>query len=245
VSIVLSLALAAAARVAAAPAPAPAAPAARLRVAVVSLRAPPQLTFTGKNAAQAIASEARRAPGVEVLGPDEVERMLGRAGMLGLVECGEAPQCLSERSKPLGVDRVVAGALSQSQESYQVLVVHVDARTARVLSSFEREVPIASRRLAAEVAGATPALLRGEPGRRGVLEVVSDPPGAEVEIDGESAGRTPVRREMLPGKHSVRVTRSGYQVQEPTWVDVAPARVTQHQARLFPVPGAASRGGSP
>lgn len=238
-SIALSLALAAAARVTPAPAPVPAA---RLRVAVISLRAPPQLTFTGKSAAQAMASEARLAPGFEVLGPDEVERKLGRAGMLGLVECGEAPRCLSERSKPLGVDRVVGGALSQTEESYQVLVVHVDARTARVLSTFEREVPIASRRLAAEVAGATPALLRGESGRRGVLEVVSDPPGAEVEIDGESAGRTPVRREMLPGKHSVRVTRSGYQVQEPAWVEVGPGRVTQHQARLFPLPGS-SRGG--
>ncbi len=229
--------------IAAAPAPAapPPAPAARLRVAVISLRAPPQLTFTGKSAAQAIASEAQRTPGFEVLGPDDVEKKLGRAGMLGLVECGEAPQCLSERSKPLGVDRVVGGALSQTPESYQVLVVHVDARTARVFSSFEREVPIASRRLAAEMAGATTSLLRGESGRRGVLEVVSDPPGAEVEIDGEAAGRTPVRREMMPGKHQVRVTRSGYQVQEPTWVEVAPGRVTQHQARLFPVPGS-SRG---
>jgi len=239
VNVALSLALAAAARMAA-PTPAPAA---RLRVAVVSLRAPPQLTFIGKSAAQAIASEARRTPGFEVLDPDEVEKRLGRAGMLGLVECGEAPQCLSERSRPLGVDRVVAGALSQTEESYQVLVVQVDGRTGRVLSSFERAVPLASRRLAAEVAGATPALLRGESGLRGVLEVVSDPPGAEVEIDGESAGRTPVRRQLLPGRHSVRVTRSGYQVQEPTWIEVEPGRVTQHQARLFPVPGAASRGG--
>ncbi len=92
------------------------------------------------------------------------------------------------------------------------------------------------------MAGATPALLRGESGRRGVLEVVSDPPDAEVEIDGEPSGHTPVRREVLPGKHSVKVTRSGYQVQEPTWVEVAPGRVTQHQARLYPLPGMAHGG---
>lgn len=38
----------------------------------------------------------------------------------------------------------------------------------------------------------------------------SDPPGAEVRIDGEIVGTTPLERPVIPGKRVVRVTKEGY-----------------------------------
>ncbi len=207
-----------------------------LKVAVVPLRAPAKLTYTGKSASLSIAAEARKM-GHEVVGPEELERRLGRAASLGLVDCGGAPRCLAERAKALQVDRVVGGTLSQAEDRYRVSVVHVDARSGEIVASFDREVPVASRRLGAEVATATPPLLRGEADRPGVLEVTSDPPGAEVEIDGTPAGTTPLRRELRPGKHQVRLRLAGYLDQAPAWVEVTAAGVTPHRVRLHRPPG--------
>ncbi len=226
-----ALAYLAAAALAAAPAPG-----ATLRVAVVSLRAPPQLMFTGKSAAGAMAAEASRAGGYRVMGPDEVERALGRDGTRRLVACGDEARCLAERARPLGVDRVLAGVLSRGESAYRVAVVHVDVRTGAVVGALARDIPIGSRRLAADLSRATAALLRGGAEQAGTLEVVSDPPGAQVLVDGEPVGAAPVSRAVKPGKHAVEARRAGYMVQEPHWVDVAAEGVTTHRVKLYPIP---------
>lgn len=65
------------------------------------------------------------------------------------------------------------------------------------------------------------ALTDGRPGRRGFLMVRSLPPGARVDIDGEPAGTTPLRRMVAAGEHRVRVTPSAGEPRERT-VEVTP-----------------------
>ncbi len=46
---------------------------------------------------------------------------------------------------------------------------------------------------------------------RGILDVSSDPPGAEVVIDGAASGKTPLKRPLTAGPHTVEVRLAGYE----------------------------------
>ena len=203
------------------------------RLLVASLKAPPRLTFTGKSAADAIAREAGQAGTFEVAGPEELERRHGRAAAQRLTDCADDARCLADVARSLGADRVVAGWLSQTETTYLVGVVLVDVRTGEAVASFTREVPIASRKLQAELAAATPALLRGEMDLPGTLAVLSNVDGAEVSVNDQPVGRTPVNVRLKPGRHQVQVSKAGYMRQEPHWVVVSAGETTVDEVRLL------------
>jgi hypothetical protein len=211
--------------------PAAAAP----RVAIVTLDAPPQLHFTGRSIAEALAKEAAAA-GFEVVGPGKVEEQLGRGPHAALVRCADEARCLADRGGRLKVDRIVGGRLDKRGTSYRVALVHADAATGARLSGLEREIPVASRRLQRDVAAAAAGLLAGGEEATGVLRVATDLPGAEVSIDDVPAGRTPVARVVKPGKHKVKVSLEGCADAEPIWVAVEAGAIVEHRPRLYRIP---------
>lgn len=213
-----------------------AARAADVKLAVVALDAPPELTYMGKSTAEAFAREARRAGGWDVMEPSRVEASLGRDGTRELVRCGDDARCLSEKARTLGVERIVGGSLRRRGESYRVALVHADAATGARLAGMEREIPVASRRLQRDVAAAAPALLAGEKDATGVLRVVTETPGALVTIDGADVGATPLDRVVKPGKHKVKVAGAGFQDAAPVWVEVPANGIVEHRPRLYPIP---------
>jgi hypothetical protein len=211
----------------------PGAPDARL--AVVAFDAPEELRFSGKRAADALAVEAVGGAW-QVMGPEAVERRLGREGTQALSRCAADARCLAGRAGPLGVERVVGGFLVRAGAAYRVVAVLADVRTGRELARFERLVPIAARRLESDVVAATPALLRGERDGLGRLTVVTDEPGLTVAIDGVTVGTTPVTREVRPGSHEVRVWGDGWARADPVWVDVAAGGEVVHRPRVYDLP---------
>ncbi len=212
-----------------------AAPSAGARLAVVPLEAPPELTYTGKGAAEAFAAEAARS-GFTVVTPAQVEERLGRAGAQALVRCADDARCLATRAAALGVDRVVCGWLRQRGGAYRVALVQADARTGARLGRVEREVPVASRRLDREIALAAPLLLGGEGDAKGVLSVVTTPPGALVTLDDVPVGTTPLRQEVRPGRHKVQVAATGYAEAAPVWLEVPAHATVEHRPRLYEIP---------
>jgi hypothetical protein len=216
------------------------------RIAVVALSAPPDLTFMGKGVASMVADAAAHEKAFEIVGPDAVEKQLGRAANEALVRCADDARCLAQKSTALGVDRVIGGWLARTDATYRVVLVHADARTGARIGNVDREIPIASRRLRADVTAATPVLVRGEVEALGTLTLESDPPFADVTIDDAPAGTTPVSQELKPGKHKVQISKAGYVLREPFWVDV-PARdevtqrVTLHQIPARDRPSARTR----
>jgi hypothetical protein len=205
------------------------------RLAVVSLESPPELTFTGKSTAEAFAVEAAKS-GFEVIPPSKVEEKLGRAATQELVRCADDPKCLSARSSALGVDRVVGGWLRKRGETYRVMLVHADARTGKRLGAIEREIPVASRRLQKEIALAAPLLLGGEGDAKGVLSIVTTPPGALVTVDDVPVGTTPLTQSVRPGRHKVQVAATGYADAAPVWLDVPANATVEHRPRLYEIP---------
>jgi len=210
--------------------------AARPRLAVVALDAPDDLRFTGKKVADAVAVEVAGSGAYQVMGPEAVERKLGRDGTTALSRCADDAGCLAERAAGLGVDRVVGGFLGRVADAYRVAVVHVDVRTRAPVARFDRRIPVASRRLETDVAAVVPGLLRGDRDPPGRLTVVTDEPGVTVAIDGETVGTTPVTRDVLPGQHEVRVWGDGYARADPIWVDVASGEEVVHRPRIYDIP---------
>jgi hypothetical protein len=206
------------------------------KLAVVALDAPPELTFMGKSTAEAFAKAAQRAGGYEVMEPSRVEAALGRAGTLDLVRCGDDAKCLSDKARKLGVDRIVGGWLRRKGESYRVSLVHADAASGDRIGGMEREIPVASRRLQRDAAAAARSLLGGKPDATGLVEIVTDVPGALVTVDDVPVGTTPVSYAVKPGKHKVQVTRTGWAETEPSWVEVPANGVVTHRPRIFELP---------
>lgn len=205
------------------------------RLAVVPLDAPPELLFTGKSAAEAFAKEAARG-GLDVILPAQVEEKLGRAATLALVRCGDDSRCLAARAAKLEVDRVVGGRLRKRGEAYRVALVHADAKTGERLGLVEREIPVASRRLQKEMALAAPLLLGGKGDAKGVLTVVTSPPGALVTVDDVPVGTTPLEHSVRPGRHKVQIAATGYADAAPVWLDVAADEVVHHRPRMYEIP---------
>lgn len=67
--------------------------------------------------------------------------------------------------------------------------------------------------------------------RLGFLMVRTDPPGARVEIDGEPAGESPLRRMLAPGEHRVRIIPADGEPREQR-VEVRPVAETALEVDL-------------
>lgn len=134
--------------------------AAQERLAVAPLSAPEELTFTGKSLSEAVVKQAGKQQ-LTVVGPEALAQRLGKDKHRALADCGASAPCLTALVRTLPVDRVVGGSLDKVGNAYRVSLVSADVRSGEVITTWEREVPVASRRLAAEVAEAAVQLLRG------------------------------------------------------------------------------------
>lgn len=231
------------------PAPAPAVAAVAppapsvLQVAVFPLDAPSDLVLLGRSLADAIAQEAAKMAGLQVLAPAAVVAKLGADGAAQVSHCGEAAGCYAAPAAQMGVDRVVGGWIDRVGTSYRFGLVFVDAKGGKPLARVQREVPIASRRLRSDVIAAAGPLLRGEAAVTGTLAVLTEIPGADVRIDDKSAGRTPLEARLPAGKHKVEVAQRGKVRVEPFWVDVPANGRTEQRVRLFDIPVAERKPG--
>lgn len=210
--------------------------AAPLKLAVVPLEAPPDLTFVGRSLAEAIAGEARAGGSFDVVGPGDVAGRLGRSAERDLVRCADDARCLADRGRPLAVDRLVAGWVRRTGDRYVVSVVHVDATNGATVASFRREIPIASRRLREDVVAASSGLVRGQADAAGWLRVESTVQGAAVTIDGRPVGTTPLTRRVEAGRHAVQVAMPGHAPADPVWIDVPAGETVEHRQRLYEIP---------
>lgn len=205
-------------------------------LAVIPLDSPSDMALVGRGLAEEIAQQAAKVGGVEVLAPAAVFAKLGpdRGGQVS--HCGEATGCYVGPATQLGAQRVLSGWLDRSGTNYRFGLILVDVRQGKVIGRVQREVPIASRRLRADVLSAAGPLLRGEEATTGTLALQTEQPGADVRIDDKPAGKTPLEAKLPAGKHRVEVSQRGKVRVEPFWVDVPPNGRAEQKVRLFDIP---------
>jgi len=138
-----------------------------------------------------------------------MERLVRRKPSLS--KCTGDPSCLAEAGTLLGVKQIISGNVGGLGDSYVVnlkLVSVVDRREVRRVQetiSGRPEQLIEAVRVAAYRLVAPERL-------RGTLEVLANVPGAAILIDGKQLGTTPLppQRGLRVGRHTLRVTKSGY-----------------------------------
>jgi hypothetical protein len=204
-------------------------------LAVVEVSAPPSMQGLATQMTQQVV-DAAKAQGLRVVPPEEVETFLGPKNALALKQCGAAPGCLSSRRAEVPVSRVVVGTLGRDQTHYLVHLWLVSLAPPGTVAEVDRAILIASRRLQTDVAAALPALLRGEQEAKGTLSLEASVPNADVTLDGEPLGQTPLTRMLKPGKHELRVSHPGFYSVE-RLVTVEPGKTTRDVVRLVAIPG--------
>jgi CubicO group peptidase (beta-lactamase class C family) len=112
------------------------------------------------------------------------------------------------------------------KDNYRAILVALQSVSGVPVSVAEKErefIPVgvtttvtkgseAPEKSAAKPAESTPKAesAANKPGEVGTVQVTSNPDGADVYSDGAFVGNAPSTLKLLPGKHTVRVTSSGY-----------------------------------
>src|SRR5262249_42862345 len=153
-----------------------------------------------------------------------------------LVSCGAAAHCVSAMlTGPFTADRAVLGTLRRDEKNYLVQLWLLDLNKGTVVSQVDRAILIASRRLVQDVTDAIPPLLRGEGEKRGTITITSPVKGAEVVLNGEEIGTTPVTVQLKPGRYQVQVSKKNY-MEVQRLVDVNAGQTTVEEVRLILLP---------
>jgi hypothetical protein len=127
---------------------------------------------------------------------------------------GEAPACMAHAGSKLGADKLLYGTVKKSGKvSVTVALKLLDVKSA-VVEKFTNDT-VHRRDLAGGNVNAAAGrwfaqLLEIE--RKPTLTVTSEPSGANVAVDGQQHGRTPLTlRDLAAGQHTVVVTMAGRQ----------------------------------
>ncbi|MGQ0506247.1 MAG: PEGA domain-containing protein [Myxococcaceae bacterium] len=208
---------------------------AQKRLAVLDVSTPPFMMGLGNQVLQTVLSSAQEQ-GYKVTPPDEVRIAVGDKTYEDVLRCEGRPGCVTGKLSSLKVDRIVVGSLNRDEKSYLLKLELLDLKKGTVVSSVDRAVLIAARRLAQDVTEAVPPLLRGEREALGTLELTTNTRAAEVTINGENAGATPLTVKLKPGKHEVKLRKERY-LTVSRWVTVEANQVTQDDVRMILQPG--------
>ena len=143
-----------------------------------------------------------------VVGPAEVLSASPKA------EGCEKAKCLAAAASDTDATHVLRARITVVDRDYTVAVELYDGRTGDSLAKTDESCEICGITDAGnlmETAAATlrtklDALAKGP----STLSIVSEPDGAEVMLDGEIIGVTPLERPVIPGKAVVRVSKEGF-----------------------------------
>jgi hypothetical protein len=149
--------------------------------------------------------------------------------------CAQSPACLQEHAEAHGLRHVLAVQTSPSAAGIALQVRLFDAETGDVAAEQAADcAACAPAQAASRLSVLCESVLKdGRKRPLGLLEVTSQPPGAEVLIDGHRLGRTPLRRQAGPGEHQIVLHKTGYLDYQNT-VEVLPSRGSALDAVLTP-----------
>jgi hypothetical protein len=204
-------------------------------VAIVDVDAPDLMMGLGAQVTRSVvqAAEAQKLP---VVKPEELRAKLDPKKYELLRTCGGNVPCAAEALRELGVARAVLGKLDRDEKHYLLKLWLVDLTSLTVVADVDRPILIAARRFQKDVEQVVPPLLRGEREARGTLTITSNLSDAQVTVDGEFVGVTPLTLTVKPGKHEVKLERKKY-LPITRLLDVEPNKETVETFKLLLKPG--------
>ncbi len=192
----------------AAAAPAATEPAASLRAAVLPLAVEGELSDVDKEALLGELVGGLQRGSFAVVTPSEVVAADNAAA-----KCGES-ECYQRVAKNTQASHVVRARIVVRDRDYDVSVELVDGKTGVVVAKSNEGCEICGVVDAGSLMASAAATLRTKLDALAkgpsVLTVRSEPADAEVTVDGELVGVTPLERPVIGGKKIVRVSKEGY-----------------------------------
>lgn len=204
-------------------------------VAIVDVDAPDLMMGLGAQVTRSIVSAAE-AQKLSFVKPEALRAQLDPKKYEQLKKCAGNVACAAELLAPVGVTRAVLGRLDRDEKNYLLKLWLVDLKGLAVIADVDRAILIAARRLQKDVDQAVPPLLRGEREARGKLTIKSNLADAQVTVNGEFIGVTPVTLTLKPGKHEVKLERNKY-LSITRLLNVEPNRETVETFKLLLKPG--------
>lgn len=127
--------------------------------------------------------------------------------------CDDA-DCMKAIAAATGSTHVVQARVAVEDRDYQVSVELFDGKSGQSLARSQEGCEICGIADAGELMATAAATLRTKldalASGPSTLEVTSEPAEAEVRIDGELVGVTPLQRSVVPGKRVLRISKEGY-----------------------------------
>jgi hypothetical protein len=171
---------------------------------------------------------------VEVVGPQEARRRLGARVDADVARCGGEAMCIGAIAENLGGQEVLLIGVSQLGDVV-LAMQRIDARRgtsgARLAESLAPDAVPTDQ----EILGWLRQLFPPEVFKRyGAIRIVTDIKGAEVKLNNEAFGNTPIEdpvKVRAPGRYKVRVAKKGY-VPFEAGIDVLPDATVEVKATL-------------
>jgi len=143
-----------------------------------------------------------------VVQPSEVLASDANAG-----ECADA-KCYVRVAKATGATHLVRATARVRDRDYDIAVELIDGKSGSVVASSQEGCEICGIVDAGNLMSSAAATLRTKLDALAkgpsTLTITSEPAGAEVTVDGEIAGVTPVQRSVIVGKRVIRVSKEGF-----------------------------------
>jgi hypothetical protein len=178
------------------------------RAAIVPLDVSGELSEADRESLTSELVEGLRRGDFEIVTPQDVSQTSPEAG-----SCRDTA-CVRDIARATGSTQVVRATVTVEDRDYHVRVELFDGASGKSLASTEEGCEICGINDAGELVAAAAATLRTKLDAlaRGPasLDVVSTPSDAQVFIDGELVGTTPLEQPVIAGKRLLRVSKEGY-----------------------------------
>jgi hypothetical protein len=153
--------------------------------------------------------ELSRLADAKMPGGGEIQQALRRDPSLR--NCTGEVGCLARLGKLLGVEQVISGNVGGLADSFVVNLKLVDVSEQKEIRRIQEPISGRPDELIEAVRVAAYGLVAPER-LRGAVAVLADQPGANVFLDGELLGKTPLPtvHGLKVGSHALRVSKAGY-----------------------------------
>lgn len=171
-----------------------------------------------------ITTETQRFSGLKVVSEADIRSALQSQEALSRCTGGsDSPNCLLAWRESLGVSQVVSGDLAQFEDYWVINLRLINSRDADVLGRVGRKIKGDQAALLESLSGIVAELFGTKApeetknadevvfvGKPGVLEVSTNPNGAELWMQGKMLGKTPLKQQSPAGVYSIELRLAGY-----------------------------------
>lgn len=180
-----------------------------------------------------LATELVRGGRYQVMTQSDLRTLIATEQLAQLLGCVEE-NCATNLARASGADFLVSGQVGLVGTSWVMTLVFLDPRSGEAKARVTRAMPATQEALAlGRIADELIARAAQEP--LSELALITDPPGAQVFVDGHEFGTTPLPATTLrPGVHRIVMQKEGYRPRESS-LTLEPNEMRQSTFSLEPI----------